>query len=281
MKYYFFFLAFFLLTSMTFSQTTYKVACDKTDNTVKVIKSDNRSPNYVPIKGGFPFRQIAERWIDENYNTTVCNPGEIIKQIQADEKQLEQVQSPKPKQPAVPAVAEALGARPKSSMPKPKFKNTSFVLNGKFSNLGKAFNLKSTIAPGFRIGFEQLFGQKTYLGIGFGMNFYFSDVEDFGTLTFYSGKFPIFIGHRVYKGNLIIAYEFGAEFNTVIQEDGSDGFDFNGLIPNKNSTNGLARFKVGSNKVMGMLGAEFGVTEVFENSSYKMSAFYLGIQFNL
>ncbi|MDB4584344.1 hypothetical protein N9164_14420, partial [Draconibacterium sp.] len=58
----------------TSGQTRYKVVCDKTDNTVKVVESENRSANYVPIKGGFPFPQIAEQWIADNYTTTVCNP---------------------------------------------------------------------------------------------------------------------------------------------------------------------------------------------------------------
>ena len=81
------FIAFLFVISLnTFAQTTYKVVCDKTDNTVKVIKSDNRSSNYVPIKGGFPFRQIAQQWIDDNYSTTTCNPAEIVKKIQTEEK---------------------------------------------------------------------------------------------------------------------------------------------------------------------------------------------------
>ena len=73
-----FLLVIFSLNS--FSQETFTVVCDKSDNSVKVVESHDRSPDYVPIKGGFPFRQVAEKWIGENLSSRECNPGEVIKQ---------------------------------------------------------------------------------------------------------------------------------------------------------------------------------------------------------
>jgi hypothetical protein len=49
------------------SQKSYKAVCDKTDGTVKIVDSEDRSPSLVPLKGGFPFYQVAEKWVNENY----------------------------------------------------------------------------------------------------------------------------------------------------------------------------------------------------------------------
>ncbi|MCK5678972.1 MAG: hypothetical protein KAH72_10925, partial [Flavobacteriaceae bacterium] len=190
----------FLFSLNIFAQDTYKVICDKTDNTVKVIKSNDRSPNYVPIKGGFPFQQIAQQWIDDNYTTTVCDPEKIVKQLKIDENNNLQApvinQNNQPNQPAQPATPT------KANTQDPPYRNTSFILNAKISNLGDAFSLDKNISPGFNIGFEQLFGKKYYVGTGVYMNFYFVDFSstntNFDQLTFFFGKIPLFFGYRTY-----------------------------------------------------------------------------------
>ncbi|HSL87162.1 MAG TPA: hypothetical protein VK861_09530, partial [Bacteroidales bacterium] len=60
----------FLITLMLISlsltldaQKTYKAVCDKSDGKVKIVDGDDRSPSLVPLKGGFPFYQIAEKWV--------------------------------------------------------------------------------------------------------------------------------------------------------------------------------------------------------------------------
>ncbi len=276
------FVAFlFVLSLNTFAQTTFKVVCDKTDNTVKVIKSDNRSSNYVPIKGGFPFRQIAQQWINDNYSTTTCNPGEIAKQIKAEENNNPQTgitnQNNQPTQPA--AATTTLQPRQTTTIP---YRNSSFILNAKFSDLGRVFSLDNNLAPGFDVGFEQLFGKKYYVGIGVGMNFYFADFSaytDLDQITFFFGKIPLFFGYRKYHKKYFFMTEVGAEFNTEFQSS-DDDFGFYGKIPTSNSFDILARIRIGTDKVMLSMGTEFWVSEIFENDDYRMTVVYFGIKFS-
>ncbi|MEN8116531.1 MAG: hypothetical protein ABFS16_06100, partial [Bacteroidota bacterium] len=172
---------FLFLSIETFAQTTYKVVCDKTDNTVKVVESSNRSPNYVPIKGGFPFRPIAQKWIDENYATTICNPGEIIEQNKKQQNTPTQTNNntqptPSPTSPPAPTPPQKqLQPRQTEYNTAPPYKNSSFIINAKFSDLGKLYSLDNNLAPGFNVGLEQLIGGKMYVGVGVNMNFYFVD----------------------------------------------------------------------------------------------------------
>jgi len=254
--------------------------CDKTDNTVKVIKSDNHSPNYIPIKGGFPFRQIAQQWIKDNYSTTTCNPGEIVKQIKAKEDNNTQAgvtnQNNKPTQPA-PA---ATPLQPRQN-PTISYRNSSFNINAKFSDLGSVFSLENNLVPGFDVGFERLFGKKYYLGIGVNMNFYFADfstIRDYENINFFFGKIPVFLGYRMYNKNMFIMYEAGVEINTEVRAT-DDNFEFLGKIPNSNSYDITARIKIGKGKFMLTLGSEFWVSEIFENDDYKMTVVYFGLKF--
>jgi hypothetical protein len=270
----------FVLSLNTFAQTSYKVVCDKTDNIVKVIKSDNHSPNYVPIKGGFPFRQIAQQWIDDNYSTTTCNPGEIVKQIQTEKDNNTQTgvknQNNQPTQPA-PATT-LLQPRQTTTI---SYRNSSFILNAKFSDFGRVFSLDNNLAPGLDVGFEQLFGKKYYLGIGVSINFYFADfstIGDYENMSFFFGKIPVFLGYRMYHKNMIIMYEAGVEINTEIRAT-DDDFEFLGKIPNSNSFDILARIRVGTDKIMLSMGAEFWVSEIFENDDYRMMVVYFGLRF--
>ena len=205
------FIFLFVLSLNTFAQTTYKVVCDKTDNTVKVIKSDNRSSNYVPIKGGFPFRQIAQQWIDDNYSTTTCNPGDLVNKIKTEENNKIPTgvtnQNNQPTQPA--AASTPLQPRQTATSQVPPYRNSSFILNAKFSDLGRVFSLDNNLAPGFDVGFEQLFGKKYYLGIGVNMNFYFADFSadpNFDQITFFFGKIPLFFGYRTYHKKYIFMF---------------------------------------------------------------------------
>ena len=171
------FVFLFTLSLNTFAQTTYKVVCDKTDSTVKVIKSDNRSPNYVPIKGGFPFRQIAQQWIDDNYSTTTCNPEEIVKQIQSQVEKSTQVQNNTQNiQPVQPAGTKLQPSSTVSNQPL-NYKKSSFLMNAKFSNLGEAFMLSEKLMPGFEVGIEKTFGAQIYFGTGINVDFYLSDMD--------------------------------------------------------------------------------------------------------
>ena len=273
----------FLFSLNVLAQETYKVVCDKTDNTVKVIKSDNRSPNYVPIKGGFPFQQIAQQWIDDNYTTTRCNPEEIVKQIQTEQNNNSQTQITnqnkqinQPPQKAQPATITA------ATKQDPLYRNSSLIFNAKLSNIGEAYTLDNSLAPGFEIGFEQLFGKKYYVGIGVSMNFYFTDFSstynNLDQVTFFFGKIPLFFGYRTYHKKYIFMYEVGAEFNTEFQASEED-IEFLST-PINNSYDIMARFRVGTERIMLSLGTELWVSDVYENNDYGMSVFYLGMKFS-
>ena len=270
------------VSTITFAQTSFKVVCDKTDNTVKIVESTNHSPNYVPIKSGFPFRQIAQKWIDDNYSTTVCNPGEIVKQIQAEAEKSAppQVTNNNNETTQQAAANTPLQPRPSSATQSPPYKNSSFVINAKFSDLGRAFSLDKSFAPGFGVGFEQLFGKKYYLGIGVNMDFYFTDfasVGDYEKMSFYFGKIPLFLGYRMYQKNMFIMYEAGVEINTEMRST-DDDFDFLGKSLTSNSFDITARVKVGTGRFMLIMGSEFWVSEIFENDDYRMIAVYLGLK---
>lgn len=259
--------------------------CDKTDNTVKVIESTNHSPNYVPIKGGFPFRQIAQKWIDENYTTTVCNPGKIVKQIQKEEDSTKQAPNNnlanQPNQPPpAPAPASPI---PRPQNTSPAYYNSSLTVNAKFSNLGKAFSSEKSLTPGLNVGFEQLFGQKNYLGVGACLDIYFAEfplTHDFDKMTLFFGKIPVFVGQRIQKKKYMIMYEVGAEFNTKIIAD-DESFEISGKTFKSTSFDLMARLRAGTEKVQLTLGTEMWVSKIFEEDDFSMSAFYVGLRFSL
>lgn len=274
----------FLFSITAFAQDTYKVVCDKTDNTVKIIKSDNRSSNYVPIKGGFPFQQIAQQWIDDNYTTTTCNPEEIVNQIQAEAANNPQTQVTNQNQQVDQTTQKAQPASITSATTQvPAYKNSSFILNAKFSDLGKALYLDNNMAFGFDIGFEQIFGKKKYyFGTGVGMNFYFTDVSsvnpNFDQMTFFFGKIPLFFGYRNYHKKFLFMYEIGGEFNTEFQAS-DENIEFMSTA-NSNSYDIMARFRVGTDRIMVSLGTELWVSEIYKYNDHGMSVFYLGMKYS-
>ncbi|TFH48113.1 MAG: hypothetical protein E4G92_04130, partial [Bacteroidia bacterium] len=76
-----FVLSFFLaLVSAELSgQKTFKVVCDKSDNKIKIVDGEDRSPNMVPLKGGFPFYQVAQKWARDNYPDDKCDGTAVPK----------------------------------------------------------------------------------------------------------------------------------------------------------------------------------------------------------
>ena len=273
----------FLFSINIFAQDTFKVVCDKTDNTVKVIKSDNRSPNYVPIKGGFPFQQIAQQWIDNNFTTTTCNPEEIVKQIQTEQKNNPPTQvADQNKQINQPTQKTQPATFTSATTQEPRYRNTSLIFNAKFSNIGEHFSLDQSLVPGFEVGFEQLFGKKYYVGIGVGMNLYFTDFSStYDTLdqvTFFFGKIPLFFGYRTYHKKYIFMYEIGGEFNTEFQAS-DENIEYLST-PNSNSYDIMARFRVGTDRIMVSLGTELWVSEIYKYNDHGMSVFYLGMKYS-
>lgn len=282
----FLFIVFFSLISLNgYTQKTFTVVCDKTDKTVKVVESDERSPNYVPIKGGFPFRQVAQNWINENYSTTQCDPGEILDQIKQNSQntstQTNSISTAPPQQTVAPSNSISPG---RTFQPPVRYKNTSFMINARFSNLGEAFNLKEKLMPGFEVGIEQLFGKKIYFGTGINVDFYFSNFDENAALeddfeTIYFFKIPAFIGYRTKSKNFMTMYEAGVAGNTKLTGTPLVLESF-GQTVNNNSFNFLARLKVGTETVMLELGTDIWLAEIFENHNFEMSSVFLGLRFN-
>ena len=273
-------LSIFSLNS--FSQQTFTVVCDKTDNSVKVVESHDRSPNYVPIKGGFPFRQVAQKWIDENYTTTQCDPGEVLDQIKENTQNTNtQTKSTTPT-PAQPTVAPSTPNSPgKSSQPATQFKNTSFIISLKVSNLGNALGLNKNLVPGAEIGLEQLIGTKFYFGTGILLNAYTADLESIGQdeiQLLYFGRIPAFVGFRLKRKNISISYETGVQVNSKIVSATEDK-TIPGLTGSDNSFNLLGRIKIGSESILLEMGSEIWLSELFKDESFDMSSLYFGLRF--
>jgi hypothetical protein len=264
------------LSFNAFSQNTFTVVCDKTDNTVKVVESNKRSPNYVPIKGGFPFRQVAQKWIDEKYATTECNPEKVLEEIQnQNDNNTIQNQSNTVNQ----QNQSTTGPATKPLKPRPMYRNTSFIFSGKFSNLGEAFRLSDNMVPGFEFGMERLFGRDLYFGMGAAFDMFFPDVSSIDNLSVYFFRVPGFIGYRMKRNNMMIIYEGGVHLNTSFMSS-DEGHTVPGLISADNSFNFMGRIKIGSETVMLEVGSEIWFTEVFEDfEDYNMSTIYAALRF--
>lgn len=277
---------FFTLLSIAFhanAQQTYKVVCDKTDHQVKIVEAENHSANYVTIKTGFPFRQVAQKWIDDNYTTTQCDPEDIIKQTNTASQPATATQNTAGSIP-VTSSGQApkrtfLQARKNSSGQ--KFRNTSFFMSGRFSNLGEAFSLEEKLMFGAGAGFELFFGGSLYLGTGIHMDFYFSPMDgrfDEKSEMFYHFRIPAFIGYRTYTPKLVVMYEAGIGFNTNLNGTPLT-IESYGLSAESNSFNFLGRLKVGSEKVMFMMGADIWLSQMLSTTDYKMTSLNAGFCF--
>lgn len=267
------------LINGSFAQTTYKVVCDKKDNTVKVVEATNKSANYIPIKSGFPFRQIAEQWISENYTTRTCNPGDRTTPNNKTQKNITQTNN----QQATPSKAYPPSQTPsKQSPPAINYRNSSVILHGKFSNLGEAFLLTESMMPGIEVGFEQLFGSRGYFGTGISANFFFSDMDGrqgVDAETIYSFRFPAFGGYRIQKRMFVAMFEAGGAFNTGLRGTELNLESF-GRTAEDLSINFMTRVKLGFPGIMFEIGYDSWLTNVFVDDSFKMSAIRMGLRFS-
>lgn len=275
---------FFVFSVQVFAQATYTVVCDKTELQLKIVESTDRSPNYVPIKGGFPFRQVAQKWIDDNYNTTTCNPGQMVKEVQS------RTNSPQnqPNAPIPPVQSSQPSFFPPGSTPgnvpeisHPDFKNTSLLFQIKFANLGGAFSLAKNMTPGIELGIEQLFGQKIYFGTGLAVNLYLTDFESkygYDEQTFFMARMPFFAGFRIQRNSIRVMYEAGIHVNTKLVSTDSE-FEIPGQTPLDNSFNLMGRIKIGKNNLMLEIGSEMWLTGFFEEDDFYMNSTFVGFRY--
>jgi len=272
------------LTLNSAAQQTYKVVCDKTDHTVKVIEAENHAANYVTIKSGFPFRQVAQKWIDDNYSTTKCNPDDFINQTQQQSSQPGSTQNNVGNNSLTTSyeTPKRTFLQPRKNLGTQHFRNTYLILGGRFSNLGEAFSLDKNLMFGATAGIEQLFGSNVYFGTGVQMNMYFSDMDghyDEDTEMLYHFRIPAFAGYRKSSKKMVVMYETGVGFNTRLTGTPLTIETF-GPSANKNSFNFLARVKVGSEKVTLSIETDMWLSDVLDYD-YKMTSINVGLCFFL
>jgi len=263
------------LVSLAQNNSKYKVVCDKTDNTIKVVKTSDKAAKYVTLKTGFPFRQIANQWIIENHPTRSCDDGS---QTTNDENRVLTPQNT----PAVMPISNPTS--PQTALPPTppaiNYRNSSFLFHIKFSNLGEAFKLTNETMSGIEFGYEQLFGHKGYFGTGISTTFYFGSMDTWQNVdseTIYFFSIPAFGGYRIQKRMFVAMFEAGGAVNTKFQGNDAE-LDAFGLPAESFSVNFLARAKVGFPGVMFELGYDSWLSEVFTDNTFNMSAITVGIR---
>lgn len=286
------FLIFLLLSSVTLTlnaQKTYKAVCDKSDGTVKIVDGDDRSPNLVPLKGGFPFYQVAQNWVTENYPGGKCDPATSAQHNQAAADALTQqanVQQPSAPGPTNPPgdpnafFGIAPGQTPVQA-PVFRYRNTSFFISVLFSDLGKVYSLDTPMIPGLNLGFEHLFGTKFYGGTGIHFNTLIGQTdEDAGVTSFYFFRIPLFAGYRQVTGKRYWGVDLGLAANTMLKPL-SDDSDFSGESPADYSLNSIVRVKFGNESSSLEFGVDVWLNEILSSyDGFRMTVLSLGYRYS-
>jgi hypothetical protein len=278
----------FLLISMTvLSQTTFTVVCDRTDEKVKVVESTMHSPDFVPIRGGFPFRRVAQKWITENYPSGFCNPDQQAKNNAAETnntgnaavtqpqniqpQNTQPVQSPGKMVPLPPIIAAVPDKQD-------NFRNTSLHFNVIFANLGGEFHLSKNMVPGFELGIDLLFGKELYLGSGLNFDFYFTDFDGlygYYNEPFFLARFPIYVGYRKIGPKLLIMMEAGTHLNAKLTSLDPE-WAIPGKITSGDSFDLMGRLKIGNGRLLLEFGSNYWLTGLYKNDDFRMTTTFIG-----
>lgn len=236
-------------------QKTFKAVCDRSSGMVKIVATEDRSPELIPLKGGFPFYQIAEKWVKENYPDGKCDPAAETKKNK-DATDLVSRQTGIPEQmPAKQTNKTDLNEffnTPPGQAPAPiqrpqfKFRNTSLVAGLLFSNLGKVYGTDPPMIPGFSIGLEQLFGSALYGGTGIHMIALTGKIdESAGINSLYTIRIPLFAGYRKVNGNRYWGVDLGLAANAMLRPVTSES-DLGGEVAADRSFNTVTRVRTGT-----------------------------------
>ncbi len=251
-------------------QKTYKVVCDKKTRKLIVVETANHSPDFVPVKGGFPFAAVARKWIQENFTTDDCDPGQLTEKIKKEEQA----------QPGVPARnAQPVTATPpaggtvnnavatqgqESSTYTPDYKyNTTFSVGIFFHNMSNVLPYDVDL-PGFELSFEQFFGKKFYGGFGVHYDMYVSVVDD-EPAVMYNFKFPFIGGYRIQPRRGFFGFELAFIVNTKMAALTEEYITYRGRVPANSSFSIYPRVRLGGKVVNFEMGPEIWLSEVFEN----------------
>ena len=271
------------------AQKTFKVVCDKSDGIVRIVDSDDRSPNHVPLKGGFPFYQVAQNWVTENYPAGKCDPAAAQKQNQAAADALTQqanIQQPTAPGPTNPPgdpnafFGIASGQTPVQA-PVFRYRNTSFFLSVLFSDLGKVYSLDPPMIPGLNFGFEHVFGTKFYGGTGIHFNTLIGQTnEDAGVSSFYFFRIPLFAGYRQVAGKRYWGVDLGLAANTMLKPLTADS-DLSGEYAADYSLNTVTRVRFGNESSSLEFGVDVWLNEILSSyDGFRMTVLSLGYRYS-
>jgi len=252
------------------AQKTYKAVCDKSDGRVKIIESEDRSPDMVPLKGGFPFYQVAEKWVKENYPDGRCDPAAAVQQNQAAANAASQ---PAAVQQQVPAGQQNMPPDPNAffnapavqtpaAIPPFRYRNSSLFISFLFSNLGKVYGLDPPLVPGVGIGIDQVIGTKFYGGTGIHLNALIGKTHDDASVSsFYSMRIPLFAGYRQVTGSRYWGIDLGVAANTMLRPITEDSH-LAGETAADYSVNAMTRIRMGRERTTFEIGIDVWLNDI-------------------
>ncbi len=271
------------------AQKTFKAVCDKSDGTVKIVDGDDRSPNLVPLKGGFPFFQVAENWVKENFPNGRCDPAAAQKQNQAaaaavtQQATAGQPTAPTPTKPATePNVF--IGVAPGHLLargPVFRYRNTSMFFSLLFSNLGKVYGLDPPMIPGMSFGIEQVIGTKIYGGTGIHFNALIGKTgEQTGVNSFHFFRIPLFAGYRQVSGTRYWGVDLGLAANTTMKPL-TDDSDLAGEYAADYSFNTITRVRFGKERSAFELGVDVWLNDILASyEGFQMTVLSAGYRYS-
>ena len=269
------------------AQKTYKAVCDKSDGMVKIVDGEDRSPSLVPLKGGFPFYQVAEKWVKENYPNGSCDPAAAAAQNRAAANAAAQSANlpnqPPANQPPPPPPASSYGAPAGQPLPRaitPRYRNTSMFFSFLFSDFGKVYGIDPPLFPGVSIGIDQVIGAKFYGGTGIHFNSLIGKTEDAaGVNVFYSVRMPFYAGYRMISGNRYWGVDLGVAANTMLRPLPGDS-NLHGEIASDVSFNTMMRARIGTDRRAFELGADLWINDILASyEGYQMMLVSIGYRF--
>ena len=290
------------------AQNTYKAVCDRSDGKVKIVDSEDRSPNMVPLKGGFPFLQVAEKWVKENYPDGKCDPAKAAAQNQAAADaatRTNQAATANQNQPATgnqgqspaqgqnqpgnnkatgttnPAafINQPAGQLP-AAIPQFRYRNTSIYLSFLFSNLGKVYGTDPPMIPGIGIGMDQVIGTKFYGGTGLHLNTLIGKTADgAGVSSFFSARIPLFAGYRQVTGTRFWGVEMGIAANTMLRPLTTDS-DLSGEIAADYSVCTITRARFGKERTSIEFGVDVWLNDILASEEgFQMTVLSIGYRY--
>ncbi len=267
------------------AQKTFKAVCDRSDGTVKIVDGEDRAPNLVPLKGGFPFYQVAQNWVKENYPDGKCDPAAAAQQNKAATSPASQAATT-PQQTiasqATPATdpnaffGVARGQTP-AAIPTVRHRNTSMFFSLLISDFGRIYNLDPPVVPGLNLGIEHLFGRKFYMGTGIHFNTLLGLTDSNDDISsFYFFRVPLFAGFRQVTGKRYWGIDFGVAANTMLKPLTSDSH-LSGEIASDFSLNTHTRARIGNERSALEFGFDIWLNDILVTwEGYRMKAYSVG-----